>query len=167
MYKSGNNYLDDHVGISETFDTLSTVVQNSNSVTSLLCFGVLDFAFGNVLRQKFIHELQGVRNLFFGPWHTFRDAFCVDRNCCSPVQQEHRDLGPQGGYVCNAESYMSLSIPARLRHVFYGPICPAPSTPTVRTPWAIGAAILNDGVVREIVSGRERGDNRGGGGGSS
>ena len=134
MYQDGNDYLNDHVDISETFDALSVVVQNSDSVTSLLCFNVLDFAFGDVLCQKFVHELQGVRNLLLGPWDTFRDAFCAGSNYCSPVQQEHRDFGSHGGYVCNAESCGSLSTLVQLRCEFDGPICPAPSTPTVRTP---------------------------------
>ena len=67
MYQGENNYLNDHVDIPETFDALSVVVQNSDSVTSLLCFNVLDFAFGDVLCKKFVHELQGVRNLLLGP----------------------------------------------------------------------------------------------------
>ena len=43
------NYLDDHVGIPETLDTLSVIVQDSDSVPGLLCFNVLDPTFGNVL----------------------------------------------------------------------------------------------------------------------
>ena len=58
MCKGGDDYFDDHVGISETLDTLSVIVQNSDSVPGFLCFNVLDFSFGNVLGQKFIHELQ-------------------------------------------------------------------------------------------------------------
>ena len=60
-------YLDDHVGVPETLDALSVVVQNSDSVPSLLHFNVLNFAFRNVLGQKFIHELQRVRDLLLGP----------------------------------------------------------------------------------------------------
>ena len=67
MHQDGNGYLDDHISISETLDTLSVMVQNSNSIASLLCVNILDFAFGDVLCQKFVHELQGVRNLLFGP----------------------------------------------------------------------------------------------------
>ena len=134
MCQDGNDYFDDHVGISETFDTLSVIVQNSNSVSGLLCFNVLDSAFGDVLCQKFIHELQRVRNLLLGPWHTFRDACCAGSSCCLPVQQEHRDLRSQGRYVRNAESCKVLSVPTRPRRGLNGPICPAPSTPTVRIP---------------------------------
>jgi len=49
MYQDGKGYLDDHVSISEAVDTLSVVVQNSDSIASLLRVNVLDFAFGDVL----------------------------------------------------------------------------------------------------------------------
>jgi len=56
--QNGRDYLDDHVGVPETLNTLSVIVQDSNPVPGLLRLNVLDFAFGNILGQKFIHELQ-------------------------------------------------------------------------------------------------------------
>ena len=52
------DYLDDHVSIPKTLDTLSVIVQNGDSISSFLCFNVLYFTFGNVLSQKFVHEPQ-------------------------------------------------------------------------------------------------------------
>ena len=134
MHQTGGDYLDDHVSIPETLDTLSVIIQNGDSLSSFLCLNVLDFALGNVLGQEFIHELQRVRDLFLGPWYIFRGELCMGSDYRSPVQQEYRDLRSQGGYVCNAESCKVLSILTQLRREFDGPICPAPSTPTVRTP---------------------------------
>ena len=111
VYHEGGDYFNDHVGIPETLDTLSVIIQNGNSISSLFCFNVLDFAFGNVLGQKFIHELQRSRDLLLGPWYIFREELCADIYYCSPVQHEHRDFRSQGGYVCNTESCRGLSIP--------------------------------------------------------
>jgi hypothetical protein len=58
MLHVGGDYLDDHINIPKSLDTLSVVVQNGDSISSFLCFNVLHFAFGDVLSQKFIHELQ-------------------------------------------------------------------------------------------------------------
>ena len=113
MYQGGGGYLDDHVSIPETLDAMGFIVQNSDPVPSFLRFNVLYFAFGNVLGQKVIHELQGVRYLLLGPWYTLRDTVYASSNYCLPVQQEHRDFRPQGRYVCNAESYKALSVPTR------------------------------------------------------
>ena len=63
----GGGYLDDHVSIPKTLDTLSVMVQDSDSGPGLLRFNVLDFAFGNVLGQKFIHECQRFCDLLLGP----------------------------------------------------------------------------------------------------
>ena len=113
MYQGGGGYLDDHVSIPETLDAMGFIVQNSDPVPSFLRFNVLYFAFGNVLGQKVIHELQGVRYLLLGPWYTLRDTVYASSNYCLPVQQEHRDFRPQGRYVCNAESCKALSVPTQ------------------------------------------------------
>ena len=82
----GRGYLDNHVSISETLDALSVVVQNSDSLAGLLRINVLNFAFGDILFQELIHELQGVRDLVLGPWDTLRDVFCAGNDCHSLVQ---------------------------------------------------------------------------------
>lgn len=67
MHRNGRSYLDDHVSVPETFDPLSIIVQNGDSLSGLLCFDVLDFALGNILGQEFIHELQRARDLLLRP----------------------------------------------------------------------------------------------------
>ena len=84
---------------------------------------------------------------------------CAGEKSCSPVQQEHRDFRSEGGNVRNAESCKALSVSTRPRRESDRPICPAPSTPTVRMPCEIGAAILRN-VGREFVSGGECGGRR-------